>query len=62
MKKLILIAEDNPINLKLVRDILQISGYATLEATNGRQATEFARIHSPHMILMDIRMPAHGRL
>ncbi|QTA93121.1 response regulator [Desulfonema magnum] len=57
MKKIILIAEDNPVNLKLVRDILQVSGYVTLEATNGRQATEFARLYSPHMILMDIRMP-----
>ena len=32
---LILIVEDNPKNLKLMRDILQFRGYATLEAETG---------------------------
>ena len=30
----ILIVEDNAKNLKLVRDVLQVKGYATLEATS----------------------------
>ncbi len=33
---LILIVEDNEKNLKLVRDVLQVKGYATIEAVNGR--------------------------
>jgi two-component system cell cycle response regulator DivK len=32
MGKLILIVEDEPKNLKLIRDLLQVSGYITLEA------------------------------
>ena len=31
--ELILIVEDNEKNMKLVRDLLQIKGYRTLEAT-----------------------------
>ena len=34
MEKVILIVEDEPRNLKLIRDILQASGYLTLEATD----------------------------
>ena len=33
---LILIVEDNPKNLKLIRDILQFEGYTTLEAETGK--------------------------
>jgi len=31
MSKVILIVEDEPMNLKLFRDLLNISGYATLD-------------------------------
>jgi len=57
MGKLILIVEDEPRNLKLFRDILKISGYNTIEATNGRQGVELARDRRPDLILMDIQMP-----
>ena len=33
--ELILIVEDNPQSLKLVRDILQVKGYQTLETETG---------------------------
>ena len=33
---LILIVEDNEKNMKLVRDVLQVKGYATIEAVHGR--------------------------
>jgi two-component system cell cycle response regulator DivK len=55
--KTVLIAEDEPNNLKLAQDILEISGYATLEATDGQQAIELARSYHPDLILMDIQMP-----
>ncbi len=35
---LILIIEDNEKNLKLVRDVLQVKGYETIEATTPRTA------------------------
>lgn len=55
--KTVLIAEDEPNNLKLAQDILEVSGYATLEATDGQQAIELARSYNPDLILMDIQMP-----
>ena len=57
MEKVILIVEDEPKNLKLIRDLLQASGYLTLEATNGAEGVELARAHKPDLILMDILMP-----
>ncbi len=53
----ILIVEDNPKNLKLLRDILQFKGYTTLEATTGETGIELARTQRPALILMDIQMP-----
>jgi len=37
MKNVVLIVEDDEKNLKLVRDLLQVKGYSTLEATDGKQ-------------------------
>lgn len=57
MARVILIVEDEPRNRKLIRDLLQIKGYATLEATNGKQGVKIAREKKPDLILMDILMP-----
>ena len=57
MGRVILIVEDNRKNLKLIRDLLQIKGYITLEATDGKQGVEMARAKMPDLILMDIQMP-----
>lgn len=55
--KTILIVEDNEKNMKLVRDILQVKGYRTLEATTGEDGVRLAHEHGPHLILMDIQLP-----
>ena len=57
MAKTILIVEDEPRNLKLLRDLLQRFGYETMEATDGEQGVELARAKIPNLILMDIMMP-----
>jgi len=57
MGRVILIVEDDPKNLKLIRDLLQIRGYTTLEATDGKQGVDMARAKMPDLILMDIQMP-----
>jgi CheY-like chemotaxis protein len=57
MKKIVLIVEDDLKSLKLFRDLLQATGYAILEATNGKKAVELAREKKPDLILMDIQMP-----
>jgi two-component system cell cycle response regulator DivK len=53
----ILVVEDNDKNMKLFRDVLQATGYRTLEATTGGQAVELATEHSPDLVLMDIQLP-----
>jgi len=55
--KLILIIEDNDKNLKLVRDVLQVKGYATVEAGNAEDGIVLARARKPDLILMDIQLP-----
>ena len=55
--KLILIVEDNDKNLKLVRDVLQVKGYATLEAGNAEDGIALARARLPDLVLMDIQLP-----
>jgi len=54
---LILIVEDNEKNLKLVRDVLQVKGYETLEAGTGEEGLKIARARMPALILMDIQLP-----
>lgn len=53
----ILVVEDNEKNMKLVRDVLETTGYRTLEATTGSQAVELAIEYAPDLVLMDIRLP-----
>ena len=53
----ILIVEDNEKNLKLVRDVLQVKGYETLEAGTGEDGVRIARARLPDLILMDIQLP-----
>ncbi len=57
MAKVILIVEDDPKSLKLIRDLLQLSGFTTIEATDGKQGVELAKSKKPDLILMDIMMP-----
>jgi two-component system cell cycle response regulator DivK len=57
MGKRVLVAEDDPMNMKLARDLLTIDGHEVLEATDGAQAVELARRERPDLILMDIQMP-----
>jgi two-component system cell cycle response regulator DivK len=55
--ELILIVEDNDRNLELVRDLLQVTGYRTLEATDGPSALALAAAHHPDLVLMDVQLP-----
>src|SRR5206468_12109326 len=54
---LVLIVEDNDKNLKLVRDVLQVKGYATLEAGTAEDGIRLAAERIPDLILMDIQLP-----
>ncbi len=54
---LILVVEDNPINMKLVRDILKSNGYRVAESTTGEEALNALKFIHPNLILMDIQLP-----
>ncbi|WP_151736157.1 PAS domain-containing hybrid sensor histidine kinase/response regulator ['Paenibacillus yunnanensis' Narsing Rao et al. 2020] len=53
----ILIAEDHPVNLELLKTYLRNLGYAADEAANGRAAVEAALSRRYDLIFMDIQMP-----
>jgi CheY-like chemotaxis protein len=53
----VLLVEDNPANLALMKYLLQASGYTILTATNGREGVVVAQRESPDVILMDLQMP-----
>lgn len=54
---MILIIEDNDKNLKLLRDVLQVKGYETIEATTAEEGLPLARAQRPALVLMDIQLP-----
>jgi two-component system, cell cycle response regulator DivK len=54
---IILIVEDNELNLKLLKDILDFRGYATVVTGVGAAAFDLARKHRPNLILLDIQLP-----
>jgi two-component system cell cycle response regulator DivK len=57
MGKVILIVDNDPKSLKLAQDLLQIEGYTTLEATDGKQVVEIAKAKKPDLVLMDLHLP-----
>ena len=57
MNKKILIVEDNPQNMRLVKMALRAENYILLEATNGEEALGVAKKECPDLIIMDIQLP-----
>ena len=55
--KRILIVEDNKIDLRLVKDILEAHGYDMLQTGDGLEAIDLAVTNLPDLILMDIQLP-----
>lgn len=57
MAQTILIVEDNELNMKLFRDLLEAQGYEVLQTRDGMQALDLARSERPDLIVMDIQLP-----
>jgi two-component system cell cycle response regulator DivK len=52
------VVEDNPLNLKLVRDVLQFAGYDVVEAHSGEEGLRrVAEEDPPDLVLMDLQLP-----
>ena len=56
MSKL-LVAEDNPVNRELLRELLENRGYSVIEACNGQEALDMVEQSQPDLLLLDIGMP-----
>ena len=54
---LVLIVDDDAYVRSLIRHALHRRGYGTLEAANGHQARQKARLHKPDAITLDMMMP-----
>ena len=54
---LVLLVEDTEDNRFMMRRLLEMSGYAVVEARNGEEAVRVATEKRPHMILMDLSLP-----
>ena len=57
MKIKILVAEDDPMTLNLLKFRLQKEGYEVLTASDGKQAQRFLQDEIPNLVLSDIMMP-----
>ena len=55
--KIVLIADDKATSRELVRTVLENSGYAVVEASDGLEALRNARQSKPDLIILDLHMP-----
>ncbi len=53
----ILIVDDNPANMKLVRVLLSAEGYNVRTALDAKEALAELKTSKPDLILMDIQLP-----
>jgi signal transduction histidine kinase/ActR/RegA family two-component response regulator len=53
----ILVAEDNPVNRRVIQLMLERLGYQPRYAADGRQAVELTALYKPDLVLMDMQMP-----
>lgn len=53
----VLIAEDNPVNRELLRELLEARGYVVVEACDGEEALRAIEETQPDILLLDLGMP-----
>ena len=61
-KHSVLVIEDNDINMKLVKTLLELADYHVLAATDAETGISLARENVPDLILMDIQLPGMNGL
>jgi len=55
--KKVLIADDDPVILRLIQVNLELEGYQVLTANNGEEAVDKATAEHPDLVILDIMMP-----
>ena len=57
MIKKILVVENNPLVVELLKTILEYLGYVPIVAMTGKQGVNLATSHLPDLVLLDITLP-----
>jgi len=55
--KTVLVIEDNLLNIKLIKTLLQVGNYQVVESLNAETGIQLAQEFRPDLILMDIQLP-----
>ena len=53
----VLVVEDNPLNLKLIKDVLEFRGFDVVTARSGEEGVAVASSVFPDLVLMDLQLP-----
>jgi class 3 adenylate cyclase/CheY-like chemotaxis protein len=53
----ILVVDDTPQNVKLLKDLLEVKGYAVATAASGEEALARVADENPDLVLLDVMMP-----
>lgn len=53
----VLVVDDEPVAVELLREFLLAKGYEVITAGDGPEALQKVREERPHLILLDVRMP-----
>lgn len=54
---LVLVIDDQPVNIRLVKLLLQSAGYSVVAANSGEEGLALAALIAPDLVLLDLRMP-----
>ena len=57
MKKKILVVDDDPDIVLMLKDRLEGEGYETISASDGKQAVDAIELEAPHLVLLDLNLP-----
>jgi DNA-binding response OmpR family regulator len=58
----ILVVDDEPDSVELLKEFLSTKGYDVITASSGEMALRKAKEERPHLILLDVRMPGMSGL
>jgi CheY-like chemotaxis protein len=61
-QKTVLVIEDDPWTRTITTALLAGEGFAVVEAKNGEEGLQQARVHAPHAILLDLALPTKSGL
>ncbi|MBM3724111.1 MAG: response regulator [Acidobacteria bacterium] len=53
----VLVVDDSPLELQMIRETLESRGYRVVVATDGDEAIERAAAESPSVVLLDVILP-----